>query len=80
MNKKITKVLDTVVLEVEQPDHGLKAGDTGAVVDIYEPDGIEVEFVTGSGKTLALLTLKLDDVRAIALWHPAINSVCYRKR
>lgn len=36
------------------------------VVELYEPDGIEVEFVTGSGKTQALLTLKLNEVRPIA--------------
>lgn len=66
MNNAMIKVLDTIVLENEQSDHGLKAGDIGVVVELYEPDGIEVEFVTGSGKTQALLTLSLDDVRAIA--------------
>lgn len=37
----------------------------GAVVEIYLPDGVEVEFVTGSGRTQALVTLKLDDIRSI---------------
>lgn len=59
------KVLDTVVLERELPSYGLKNGDIGAVVELYAPDGIEVEFVTGSGKTQALVTLKLQDVRSI---------------
>lgn len=60
------KTLDTVVLGVAQPDHNLKVGDIGVIVEMYEPDGVEVEFVTGSGKTQALLTLNRDDVRPIA--------------
>lgn len=61
----IMKLLDTVVLERDLPEHGLKKGDVGTVVEVYEPDGLEVEFVTGSGKTQALVTLKLKDVRAV---------------
>jgi hypothetical protein len=57
MNMAI-KLLDTVVLEKDIPEHHLKAGDLGTVVERYEPDGIEVEFVMGTGKTRALLTLK----------------------
>jgi len=52
-------ILDTVVLNKDIAEHGLKAGDVGAIVEIYEPDGIEVEFVAGSGATQALLTLKM---------------------
>jgi hypothetical protein len=39
------KELDTVVLDRDIPEHGLKRGDLGAVVAVYEPDGLEVEFV-----------------------------------
>ncbi len=60
------KLLDAVVLEKDMPDHGLKRGDIGAVVELYDPDGLEVEFVAGSGRTQALVTLKLDDVRPVA--------------
>lgn len=60
------KVLDTVVLEKDMPDHGLQRGDIGAVVEVYDPDGLEIEFVTGSGKTQALVTLNASDVRLIA--------------
>ncbi len=59
------KIFDTVVLERDLTAHGLKKGDIGAVVELYEPDGIEVEFVMGSGKTQALVTLRLQDVRSI---------------
>lgn len=58
-------LLDTVVLNRDLPQHGLRKGDLGAVVEIYSPDGLEVEFVTASGKTEALLTLREDDVRAV---------------
>jgi hypothetical protein len=59
------KLLDTVVLDRDLPDHGLLAGDLGAVVEVYEPDGLEVEFVTASGKTQALVTLNVSDVRPV---------------
>jgi hypothetical protein len=57
--------LDTVVLRNDLPTSGLKAGDLGAVVHVYAPDAIEVEFVTASGRTLALVTLGVDDIRAV---------------
>jgi hypothetical protein len=60
------KVLDSVVLKRDLPEHGLKKGDIGAVIELYESDGVEVEFVMGSGKTQALVTLKHSDVRAVA--------------
>ena len=59
------KLLDTVVLDRDLPDRGLRRGDLGAVVQIYEPDGLEVEFVTASGRTQALVTLTVEDVRAV---------------
>jgi hypothetical protein len=59
------KTLDTVVLQRDLPKHGLLKGDLGAVVEVYEPDGLEVEFVTASGKTQALVTLNARDVRLV---------------
>lgn len=56
---------DTVVLNRDFPEHGLRRGDLGAVVEVYEPDGLEVEFVTGSGRTQAVLTLSSDDIRPV---------------
>jgi hypothetical protein len=60
------KVADTVVLTRDLPEFGLRAGDLGAVVHVYEPDGLEVEFVTASGRTEALVTLSTPDVRPVA--------------
>ena len=59
-------ILDTVVLKKDLTANKLKRGDIGAVVEIYEPDGIEVEFVTGGGKTQAVVTLGTADVRVIS--------------
>lgn len=58
-------VLDTVVLDRDIPEHGLRRGDLGAVVEVYEPDGLEVEFVRASGRTQAVVELTTHDVRAI---------------
>jgi Domain of unknown function (DUF4926) len=57
--------LDTVVLNKDLPEHSLRAGDLGAVVQVYDPDGLEVEFVTASGKTEAVVTLHASDVRHV---------------
>jgi hypothetical protein len=59
-------LLETVVLARDLPKHNLRAGDLGAVVQVYEPDGLEVEFVTASGRTQALVTLSRGDVRSVA--------------
>ena len=50
------ELLDTVVLNRDLPQHGLRAGDVGAVVDLYGRGGVEVEFVQPSGETKALVT------------------------
>jgi len=57
------KLLDVVVLERDEPEHELKAGDTGTIVELYEPDGLEVEFLNGTGDTQAVLTLDTNGVR-----------------
>jgi hypothetical protein len=60
------KLLDTVVLSRDLPEHGLRAGDLGAVVELYRTDGVEVEFVRASGQTKALVTLRSTDLRSVA--------------
>lgn len=59
------RLLDTVVLDRDLIERGLRRGDLGAVVHVYEPDGLEVEFVSAAGKTQALVTLTGKDVRAV---------------
>lgn len=59
------KLLDTVVLERDLPRHGLRKGDLGAVVEVYDSEAVEVEFVCASGKTQAVVTLATIDVRPV---------------
>jgi len=59
------ELLDTVVLSHDLPEHGLRAGDLGAIVEVYGDAGLEVEFVRASGQTKALVTLTAGDVRAV---------------
>jgi hypothetical protein len=57
--------LEIVVLERDIPECRLRKGDLGAIVELYEPDGLDVEFIRASGKTQALVTLHMDDVRGV---------------
>lgn len=57
--------LDTVVLTRDLPDHALRAGDLGAIVQVHGPDAVEVEFVRASGHTQALVTLAAADIRTV---------------
>ena len=59
------RTLDVVVLGRDLPSHGLRKGDLGAVVHVYPPDGLEVEFVTAAGRTKAVVTLSKTDVREV---------------
>ncbi len=60
------RVLDSVALDRDLPEHGLRKSDLGSVVEIYEPDGLEVEFVTASGRSAGLLKLNSRDVRPVS--------------
>lgn len=58
--------LDTVVLAHDIEKCGLKRGDLGTVVHVYENgQALEVEFVSAEGKTVALLTLESAQVCSI---------------
>jgi hypothetical protein len=59
------KELDTVVLTAELPEHGLKAGDLGAVVLVHTHGGHEVEFMTLDAETVAVVSLSPDQVRPV---------------
>ncbi len=59
---------DTVVLTRSLPEHGLEAGDVGAIVQVYQGGkGFEVEFVSGDGSTLAVATLMASDITPLPL-------------
>ena len=57
---------DCVVLTKPIADHGLQAGDVGAIVHVYQNgQAFEVEFVAGNGTTVAVITLDRSAVRPI---------------
>jgi Domain of unknown function (DUF4926) len=51
------KLLDTVALLENIPDLSLYRGQVGTIVEVYEPEVFEVEFVDIQGHTYALETL-----------------------
>lgn len=59
-------LLDPVILTADLPEHGLRRGDMGAVVEIYDGDSFEVEFVNAAGENQALVTLSSDQLRGLA--------------
>ncbi|MDO8532530.1 MAG: DUF4926 domain-containing protein [Dehalococcoidia bacterium] len=59
------KELDTVVLTVDLPEHGLRQGDVGAVVLAHGKKGFEVEFTALDGETLTVVSLMREQVRPI---------------
>ena len=61
----IFRELDTVVLERDIPESGLRKGDIGAIVHVDGDSRLEVEFVRASGRTRALLHLAATDVRPV---------------
>ena len=64
------EVLDVVMLDRDIPDHGLRKGHLGTVVEIYEPDGLEVEF---AGRLAAPITLTVRDVVPVDDDHAAVR-------
>ncbi len=52
------KLLDTVALIENIPDLSLYRGQVGTIVEVYESEVFEVEFVDIQGHTYALETLK----------------------
>ena len=56
--------LDSVVLAVDLPEHGLKHGDLGTIMLVHpEGKGYEVEFVALDGESLAVVSLRAAQVR-----------------
>ena len=56
------KSFDIVALLIDVPDAGLRRGDVGTVVEVFEltaqhPEGYLIEFVNNKGETLAELSV-----------------------
>jgi hypothetical protein len=58
---------ERVVLTVDFPEYGLRAGNVGVVVMVHgEGEGYEVEVFTPDGKTLDVITVEAGQVRPVA--------------
>lgn len=58
--------LDPIVLAVDLPEHGLKAGDVGTIVLVHgEGEGYELEFISLDGETLAVTTVLSSQIRPV---------------
>ena len=56
MNQEI-KMLDVVALLLDMPIEGLKKGQVGTVVEIFDKGMFEIEFVDKLGRTVAMLPI-----------------------
>ncbi len=59
------KLLEVVALQRDVPEHELRAGDVGTVVELPDSEALIVEFMEASGSTRAVLMLATADVRKI---------------
>ena len=59
------KLLDTVALVEDVPTLNLYRGQVGTIVEEYEPDVFEVEFVDAKGRTYALETLEASQLMVL---------------
>ena len=57
---------DRVVLKKSVPEEGLKTGDVGTVIHVYNRgEAFEVEFLTLYGETVAVATLEASQIRPV---------------
>jgi hypothetical protein len=64
------KLLDTVALLEDIPELNLQRGQVGTIVEVYEPQAFEIEFVDFQGHTYALETLNASQL--ILLHHQSL--------
>ena len=65
-------VLDVVALVEDLPQHGLRRGQVGTIVELLSPDVFEVEFSDDEGRTYAMLALR--DEQLLLLHYQPIQS------
>jgi hypothetical protein len=64
MNAAI-QLLDEVALTEDLPDHGLRHGQVGIVVEVLASGVFEVEFADNVGRTYAQLPLRAEQMMAL---------------
>mgnify|MGYP001774090684 CR=1 FL=1 len=59
------QLLDVVALIEDVPEHGLRRGQVGTVVEELAPDVFEVEFSDNHGRTYAMCALHADQLMVL---------------
>lgn len=62
------KLYDVVALLDDLPEHNLKRGQVGTLVEEWEPGVFEVEFADPNGVTYAMVALRADQLMVLH-WH-----------
>lgn len=57
------RLLDLVALDRDLPEHRLRRGQLGTIVELYGSEGAEVEFLGAGGATIAVVTLSTADLK-----------------
>ncbi|HTF61670.1 MAG TPA: DUF4926 domain-containing protein [Edaphobacter sp.] len=72
------EVLSEVALLQDLPEHGLKRGQVGTIVEVLSPSVVEVEFCDDQGRTYAMAALRSEEL--IRLHHSPLAHVAQRQR
>jgi hypothetical protein len=59
------KLLDVVALTEDLPEHGLRRGQVGTIVEVLGPDVFMIEFVDNTGRTYATLSLRANQLMVL---------------
>ncbi len=65
------QLLDVVALTEDLPEHGLRRGQVGTVMEALAPDVFEVEFSDNDGRTYAMAALRVEQL--LVLHHQPVN-------
>ena len=63
------KILDPVAVTEDLPDHGLRRGEVGTVVEIWKDGAYEVEFSDETGEAYAFIALGADKLMPLYYGH-----------
>ncbi len=63
------KILDPVAITEDLPDHGLRRGEVGTVVEVWKDGAYEVEFSDETGQAYAFIALAADKLMPLYYRH-----------
>lgn len=63
------KILDAVAVIEDLPEHGLKRGEVGTVVDRWKDGSFEVEFSDETGEAYAFVALRAEKLMPLFYRH-----------